>query len=478
MEDVERERASEEYLNMMKHKQITPSGERIQYSNYGMGMLGVLLEDVTGLTYREYLHQNILHPLRMDNTHVETPADLSVDSMAVEHVLTSDGSIQPLDFYYKAPAFLGSGGLFFSADDMATFMSAVLNKSEDLLAKKIWDDVLSVQESANPYTGVGYGFWMYERERTDTHAHQAEATIIGHSGGTQTFKSKMLLFPKENVGIFVALVGAPSRTFAGRPGLTPHTVTDRFIDAFRGNKEYPERDTTVNFLNQFEGNYYSTRRAWAGEEAFRDALIYESLSVTVRDSSLYMDGFGSLNFFGGSPRQLQWVSDRSFRLEGSGQIVSFSENGKYMNRGVYNNYDRVHLLQTPRGLLFVLSTLALVLLSSFVLLILNLRSSHLKFEIASVLTSLLAIGTIVFQMVMFGVFRVHFRLENSVFLAHGALGWLVLFLTLLMTYVLLQDLRKHRLVLQTPRAVHRVLILTALWLLNFIFIAYDVIRIA
>jgi CubicO group peptidase (beta-lactamase class C family) len=478
MKHVENERASEEYLDEIQHKQIAPSGERIQYSNYAMGMLGVLLEDVTGHSYREYLHRNILGPLDMDKTYIETPADLPTDSIAVEHALANDGSIQRQDFYYKAPAFLGSGGLFFTADDMATFMNAVLGKSGTLLKENTWDEVLSVQESANPFTGVGYGFWIYERSGGGTRAHRGEATIVGHSGGTQTFKSKMLLFPKANVGIFVALVGAPSRTFAGSPGLTPHTVTDSFINTFRGRREFRVREAEVDFLKQFEGTYYSTRRAWAGEEALRDALIYESLDVFVRDSSLYVDGFGVLNLFGGNPRKLEWISGRSFRLENSGEIISFSRNGEYMNRAVYNNYDRVGPLGTPKGLFLILMVLSVILLSSFLLLLSSFKKDNKLFEAISVPVSIVAILTPFLQLLMFGVLSIHYRLENYVFTSQNFLAWSVLAFTVVMTYLLIRDYQKRGISPLSLRGAHRVIITLALWSMNVIFVIYDVIRIA
>ena len=40
------------------------------YSNIGYGVLGVLIEDATGLTYREYLERNIFEPLGMAHSFV------------------------------------------------------------------------------------------------------------------------------------------------------------------------------------------------------------------------------------------------------------------------------------------------------------------------------------------------------------------------------------------------------------------------
>jgi hypothetical protein len=238
------------------------------------------------------------------------------------------------------------------------------------------------------------------------------------------------------------------------------------------------REAEVDFLKQFEGTYYSTRRAWAGEEALRDALIYESLDVFVRDSSLYVDGFGALNLFGSNPRELEWISGRSFRLEGSGEIVSFSRNGEYMNRAIYNNYDRVGPLETPKALFLILAAISLVLLSSFVLLISNFRKYDTAFEVLSVPVSIAAISTTFLQLVMFGVFKIHFRVENNVFLIQNILAWAVLLSTIVMTYLLIRDVQKRKFSLWSLRMTHRISIAIALWILNIIFLIYDVIRIA
>jgi hypothetical protein len=82
-----------------------------------------------------------------------------------------------------------------------------------------------------------------------------------------------------------------------------------------------------------------------------------------------------------------------------------------------------------------------------------------------------------FQLLMFGVFSIHFRLENNVFMIHNILGWSVLLLTIFMTFQVIRDVKKSQINFRSLRNNHRLLILTALWILDFIFIFYDVIRI-
>ncbi len=42
-----------------------------EYSNMGFAMLGYIIKKVSGKTYEDYINQNILQPLGMNNTYWE-----------------------------------------------------------------------------------------------------------------------------------------------------------------------------------------------------------------------------------------------------------------------------------------------------------------------------------------------------------------------------------------------------------------------
>jgi CubicO group peptidase (beta-lactamase class C family) len=52
---------------------VHPPGTVTSYSNYGATLAGVILEDVTGVPYAEYVQENILTPLGMKDTIVSYP---------------------------------------------------------------------------------------------------------------------------------------------------------------------------------------------------------------------------------------------------------------------------------------------------------------------------------------------------------------------------------------------------------------------
>jgi CubicO group peptidase (beta-lactamase class C family) len=92
-------------------------GLSFSYSNVGYNLLELLIEEVTGLAYSEYMEQEVLTPLGMhQSTFIWTP-ELN-PPVPLGHSLTG----KPVSVYiYPEKA---SGGLFSSVEDIATFVSA------------------------------------------------------------------------------------------------------------------------------------------------------------------------------------------------------------------------------------------------------------------------------------------------------------------------------------------------------------------
>ena len=53
-----------------------PVGTKIAYSNIGYSLLGLIIEKVTGVTYKNYIESHIFHPLNMSHSLVEMQPSL------------------------------------------------------------------------------------------------------------------------------------------------------------------------------------------------------------------------------------------------------------------------------------------------------------------------------------------------------------------------------------------------------------------
>src|SRR3989338_1596491 len=64
-------------------KLVYRPNRRFKYSNVGFSLLGLLIEEVSGLSYSEYLEKNIFGPLGMRNSGADVSPDVKFSRFAV-----------------------------------------------------------------------------------------------------------------------------------------------------------------------------------------------------------------------------------------------------------------------------------------------------------------------------------------------------------------------------------------------------------
>ena len=101
-------------------------GTRFSYSNTNYLVVGVLIEEVTGLAYSEVLRARVLDPLGLSSTYLAGFQDGPEPFPAYTRI---DGRLAPIDFPYTAIATDAwtAGGLVSTVGDLATFMGALFD---------------------------------------------------------------------------------------------------------------------------------------------------------------------------------------------------------------------------------------------------------------------------------------------------------------------------------------------------------------
>jgi CubicO group peptidase (beta-lactamase class C family) len=170
------------YLKDTMPKRIYTPGEIIAYSNYGAALAGLIVQQVSGQKYENYVNENIIKPLGMKNTFFEQP---------VPEAFRSNAS---LGFSYNNGKYKGSqdaliqlvpaGAISSTADDMAKFITAHLQNGryEDIriLNEDTANEMHSQQLTMDKrLPGMCLGFMESFRNGK---------RIIWHSGGSQLFK--------------------------------------------------------------------------------------------------------------------------------------------------------------------------------------------------------------------------------------------------------------------------------------------------
>jgi CubicO group peptidase (beta-lactamase class C family) len=109
---------------------IREAGAGFSYSNVGYNLLEILIEDVTGQSFSEYLRSEVFLPLGMES------ATFEIDTAATPYPPTGYNlSGKPVPVYlYPSKA---SGGLFATAHDIARFAAAGLKENPVLNTESV-----------------------------------------------------------------------------------------------------------------------------------------------------------------------------------------------------------------------------------------------------------------------------------------------------------------------------------------------------
>ncbi|WP_169082129.1 serine hydrolase domain-containing protein [Paenibacillus sp. PL91] len=183
----------EQYPATQKATKLTePVGSAFQYSNVNYDVLGALVQAVSGEPYGDYMKNHIFDPLEMEHTYVSKAAAAKAG--------LSDG-YQPLFGWMVAtnpkerPANVPSGYIKSSAEDMAHYLMAQMNKGAYAGKKLVTDQSAALmhgEQGALVDEDVFYGMGWIKQGNT-----------IMHDGTAENFQSNLWI--DGNTGIVLLL---------------------------------------------------------------------------------------------------------------------------------------------------------------------------------------------------------------------------------------------------------------------------------
>jgi len=183
---------------------MRPPGVVASYANYNAGLAAYIVGRVSGLPYDQYIQENILDPLGMENTTARSPVPPDLDQLRSVAYTYQDGAFQALPDWHSQPAAVPTGGILSSATDMARFMIAHLQNGrysdENIADARILEEATAQQMHSPLFThdpriqGNAHGFWDFSDNGQWT---------IGHNGEVVGYNNNLLLLPDQNLGIFV-----------------------------------------------------------------------------------------------------------------------------------------------------------------------------------------------------------------------------------------------------------------------------------
>lgn len=194
------------------------------YSNVAYSILGLIIQQKSGMSFEKYMHKFILEPCQMHNSYFNhqfiepdikaEPIILGGKSKEIEkfNLYGIIKDTNPMLKYPNHPLVIHhtygrttehapNTGLCSSAADLSRWMLALLkihnnasNQTNAFLFQNTLKDMWSLKRAiVNKKTSIGLGWWRYTAS--------AKGDYVHHPGREPGFSAVLMIYPERNIGI-------------------------------------------------------------------------------------------------------------------------------------------------------------------------------------------------------------------------------------------------------------------------------------
>jgi CubicO group peptidase (beta-lactamase class C family) len=292
---------------------VGTSGEGLSssYSNWATSLAGLIVANVSGVSFEDYVEANILRPLKMDSSTFKEPLPEALEKrMSVGYTFEA-GAFKPRSYEYIAN-FGPAGSMAGTATDMARFMIAHLQEGGTAEARILKPETARAMHARvfSPHPAVsGSALGFYE-------TYMNGRRVIGHGGDTNYFHSELGLLEKEGVGFFASV------NTGGKAALVPRHFFRAFMNHYFPAR-LPEVKPPGDFAaraGKYAGRYGALRHSYTRFEKVFGLLGGTAVAPSGKNTLIIPDLFGD-------SAQYAEVAPGVFREVGGDRTVAFVENG-------------------------------------------------------------------------------------------------------------------------------------------------------
>jgi len=295
-------------LKRQMPSQIRRPGLHSSYSNHGTGMAAHIVENITQMSFMEYIEQEVLEPLNMTQSTFQQPLPPHLEQLYAKGY-KKEGPLVEQAFEY-VPLY-PVGGASISGGDMIKFMQMLLNHGrlgETILLDSTTSQIMTTPSHqhhplVNP---MRHGLMDFS---------QNGILIYGHGGDLFYHHSILALFPEHNMGLFFSL-----NTDIIFPGLPVQLLID-FVDEFFPEKVEKLTPPSFETLAPFKGDYAMNR--YSHDDILKLGKLAGTIEIEITEEGYLKTAFGDIVY--------HWVQqdDLVFRDVNSSEVLVFErgENG-------------------------------------------------------------------------------------------------------------------------------------------------------
>lgn len=186
----------EELKQLFANRQAAfPPATRVKYSNLAVSVAGMLVEDLSGMSWANYVSKNIFQPLGMSASSV----DQNAAGLAVPYGRRMPDGSREIFKFVDARGMAAATGVTSNVEDLAKFVSAQFRKGPrggtQILSTGSMREMHRVRSVEENWTnGYGLGFRI---------ARIRDRTWVGHAGGYPGYITQTYIQLDDKVGVIV-----------------------------------------------------------------------------------------------------------------------------------------------------------------------------------------------------------------------------------------------------------------------------------
>ena len=180
------------FIIIPKSNMMFAPGTKFHYNNAGFIILGLIIEEQTGIKFTEYIEKNIFNPIGMNDS-----GYFSLDRLprhtALGYIKDETNQNWRTNAYSIPIKGGADGGAYVTAPDMLKFWVALFNN--EILGKEYTKLLLTPHIQVNDKQSYGYGIWIETRENKVFKYH-----VMGYDPGV-SFRSA--IYPELGITLVI-----------------------------------------------------------------------------------------------------------------------------------------------------------------------------------------------------------------------------------------------------------------------------------
>jgi len=271
MDDVITQEHILNIVSQQKELNFNP-GEEYLYCNTGYTLLAEVVARVSGKTFAEFAEENILKPLKMNNSLFYDSYEKIVKNRAYSYYRKSDKSYKRSVLNYVN---VGATGLYTTVEDLALWS---MNFSTHKVGNKNIVDKMNALAVLNNGETFGGAYGQFIKKHKGLN-------LIEHDGADAGYRSYLGRFPEQDLAVIVfSNLGQANPTYQALKVADLFLKDDIVEEKIKKTKSKPKFVKLTNSqLEKFSGYYWSDKNNYARKIYVKNDTLRYFRSETSED---------------------------------------------------------------------------------------------------------------------------------------------------------------------------------------------------